>query len=66
MKRIEELELAVDSLPEEEYCRFRRWFLTRDWNKWDKQIEDDSNSGKLDFLIQEANEAKSGNKLKNL
>ena len=26
----------------------------KDWDKWDKQIEEDSKSGKLDFLIAEA------------
>jgi len=30
MTRIEELERAVASLPEEEYNRFRRWLLERD------------------------------------
>ncbi len=26
----------------------------KDWDKWDKQIEADSKSGKLDFLISDA------------
>ena len=26
----------------------------KDWDKWDKQIEVDSESGKLDFLIADA------------
>jgi len=54
MIKLEELEMAVVSLPEEEYNRFRRWFLERDWERWDKQIEEDSQAGKLDFLIEEA------------
>ena len=66
MTKIEELEIVVDSLPEEEYRRFRRWFLERDWDKWDKQIAEDSTSGKLDILIQEASRAKINNKIKNL
>ena len=53
MTQIEELEIAVGSLPEKEYRRFRRWFLERDWDKWDQQITEDSMSGKLDILIQD-------------
>ena len=66
MTRIEELERAVTSLPEEEYSQFRRWFLDRDWEKWDREIEADAASGKLDFLRQEAAEAKKNNQLKDL
>ena len=37
---------------------FRQWFLEEDWKRWDEEIEEDSKSGKLDFLIREAREAK--------
>jgi hypothetical protein len=66
MSRLREIELAIDSLPEEEYSQFRRWFLERDWVKWDRQIEADSASGKLDFLVREAQEAKTKGTLKSL
>jgi hypothetical protein len=66
MTKLREIELAIDSLPEEEYGEFRRWFLERDWAKWDRQIEADSASGKLDFLIMEAQEAKAKGTLKPL
>jgi len=52
--RIEEIENAVTSLPIEEYRQFRNWFLERDWMQWDKKIQADSESGKLDFLVKEA------------
>jgi hypothetical protein len=58
MTKIEELEIAVTSLPAEEYSQFRRWFFDCDWEKWDREIEADAESGKLDFLLQEAAEAK--------
>ena len=54
MTRIEQIEAAVASLPEEEYAQFRQWFLDRDWEKWDREIEADSQAGRLDFLIREA------------
>jgi len=64
MTKVEELEMAVASLPEDQYSEFRRWFLERDWENWDRQIEEDSKAGKLDFLVKEALEAKRTGKLK--
>lgn len=66
MSKVEELEKAIELLPEEEYKQLRQWFSEKDWHKWDQQIEADSKSGKLDFLLQEALEAKSKNKLREL
>ncbi len=63
MTKIEELEKAVTSLPEEEYSQFRRWFLDRDWAEWDREIEADAAGGKLDFLRQEAAGAKRNHQL---
>ena len=60
--QIEEIQVAIESLPPEKYARLRRWFSERDWDKWDRQIEADSSAGKLDFFIKEAlNEKKQGN-----
>lgn len=54
MTKVQEIQAAIESLPREEYLRLRQWFVERDWEQWDKQIEADSEAGKLDFLIQEA------------
>ena len=66
MTQLEKLENAVACLPEEEYREFRRWFLEQDWKQWDRQIEEDSEIGKLDFLVREALEAKKSGRLKDL
>ncbi len=66
MTRLEELERAVASLSDEEYREFRRWFLERDWEEWDRQIAEDAEAGKLDFLVKEAREAKKAGQLKDL
>jgi hypothetical protein len=66
MSKLEDLEMVIDALPEEEYAELRRWFLQRDWAKWDRQIEADSASGRLDFLAQEAQQAKARETLKDL
>jgi hypothetical protein len=66
MTKLEELEKAIDGLPEEEYRQFRHWFLEKDWERWDRQIAEDSRTGKLDFLVQEGLEAKREKRLGNL
>jgi len=57
MTNVADLQTAVASLPEREYSQFRRWLLERDWREWDREIEEDSKAGKLDFLFQEAAQA---------
>ncbi len=66
MTTVEELEMAVDSLTQEEYSRFRSWFLHRDWEKWDHEIQEDAKAGRLDFLVREAVEAKHRKSLRDL
>ncbi|MBW2312510.1 MAG: hypothetical protein JRF35_15825 [Deltaproteobacteria bacterium] len=66
MSKIERIQTKIESLSDEEYSKLRQWFSERDWEKWDRQIEEDSGSGKLDFLIKEALDEKSKGNLKEL
>ena len=66
MTKVHEIQAAIESLPKEEYIRLRQWFSERDWDEWDKQIEEDSKAGKLDFLTREASEEKTNRRLKDL
>jgi hypothetical protein len=66
MSDINEIKRAIESLSRNQYMRLRKWFAERDWKLWDKQIEADSDSGKLDFLMNEALEEKKENKLKSI
>ena len=54
MSELEELEKRVRSLSAEELARFRAWFYEFDHQLWDRQIETDSNAGKLDQLAAES------------
>ena len=56
MPSITEIQQAILVLPKDEYARLREWLSDLDWERWDKQIEIDSESGQLDFLIGEAGE----------
>ncbi len=66
MTRVQEIQAAIEALPREEYARLREWFAQRDWDLWDRQIEADSENGRLDFLIKEAREGKNKGKLKDI
>jgi hypothetical protein len=66
MIKVQEIQSAIESLPQAEYVRLRQWFSERDWERWDKQIEADSEAGKLDFLIKEALDEKAKGRLKEL
>ncbi len=61
MSRVEEIEQAIDSLPPEEFRRVVTWIREREQDLWDRQIDEDSASGKLDALFAEAEaESKAG------
>ena len=66
MANIAKIQEDILSLSETDYLQLKQWFDELKWNKWDRQIEEDSNTGRLDFLIDEAREAKGKGTLKNL
>jgi hypothetical protein len=66
MTTVEQIQVAIQSLPLREYTRLKGWFTERDWKLWDQQIEKDSEAGKLDFLIQEALTEKARGRLQEL
>lgn len=51
---VAEIEKAVARLSPEELAEFRAWFQEFDMEEWDRQIARDSESGKLDELIEQA------------
>jgi hypothetical protein len=50
----QELKKAIAELPPEELAELRAWFYEYDMDAWDRQIARDSESGKLDKLIERA------------
>lgn len=58
MGKIEMIERDVERLDDESFAAFREWFLAHENKRWDRQIEDDSKSGKLDSLIEDAMSAR--------
>ena len=66
MTRLEEVQAAIEQLSDEEFAQLRRWLSEKDWEAWDRQIEQDSESGALDFLVEEALEEKAKGLLRKL
>ena len=65
-KTLRKFKKAILALSETDYQLLRQWLNELDKDEWDRQIETDSNAGKLDFLIVEALEAQKEGTLKNL
>jgi hypothetical protein len=66
MSKVEELKQEIESLSGEEFAEVYRWLSEKDWERWDKEIEADSQSGRLEFLLREAKREKSEGTLRKL
>jgi len=66
MSRVEALKAQIESLPSDEFAEIFRWLSEKEWERWDKEIEADSQTGKLDFLVSEGREEKAKGTLKDL
>lgn len=66
MSTVSEIQQAIISLSKSDYAQLRRWLNEFDWEEWDQQIEADSDDGKLDFLVDQATEAKRNGTLEGL
>ena len=54
MPELKALEEAVEALNPSALAEFRRWFAEFDAAAWDRQLDADLTSGKLDALLVEA------------
>ena len=54
MTQVEQLEQHIAELDDASFSKLCEWFIEFEQARWDKQLEADSNAGKLDFLINAA------------
>jgi hypothetical protein len=54
MTKVQQIESQIKNLSPEELAEFRKWFAEFDNELWDRQLEDDAQSGKLDHLANRA------------
>ena len=62
MNKIEAIEKQIESLSQEELAAFRQWYHEFDGLVWDRQLEGDIRTGKLDALADEAIDAQKSGK----
>ena len=66
MSKIEKLKTDIEKLSSEDAAELFRWLSEREWESWDKEMEGDSQAGRLDFLVREARQEKARGTLKEL
>ncbi|HUY15109.1 MAG TPA: hypothetical protein VMX16_16000 [Terriglobia bacterium] len=66
MPKIDELKADIERLPSNEVAELFRWLSEKEWERWDAEIEADSQAGRLDFLEREAHEEKAKGTLKEM
>ncbi len=66
MSKIDALKAEIERLSNKEFAELSRWLSEKDWERWDREIEADSQAGRLDFLVREAREEKVQGTLKDL
>jgi hypothetical protein len=54
MSTVPEIEAAIRQLPPDDLAEFRRWFAQFDAERWDRQLDKDVATGRLDELADEA------------
>jgi hypothetical protein len=66
MSKLQLIQAEIETLTSDDFSYLKNWINELDEQKWDRQIEEDSNAGKLDFLMEEALLEKSKNQLQEL
>jgi hypothetical protein len=66
MDRVEALEREIGALDDAEFQRLAAWITEREAELWDAEIARDSEAGRLDFLIEEAERERRAGTLGNL
>jgi len=66
MTRFDKITAQIADLPREEFARLRRWITERDWQEWNQEIKADCDSGRLDFLVEDARQEKREGRLGDL
>ena len=58
MTGVTELQKAILDLSETEYTELRRWLRDQDWERWEREFDEDVRTGRLDALAADALRAK--------
>ena len=48
MTTVSKLQEAILGLSEADYSKLRRWLLDKDWERWEREFDEDVRAGKAD------------------
>ncbi len=54
MTTVQLIEEQIQHLDNQSFAALRNWFVEYEHTRWDRQIAADSEAGKLDFMLDEA------------
>ena len=66
MTSIEKIKNEITCLSKADFQSLRRWIADHDWGLWEDEIINDAATGKLDFLVNEAEKDSYSGKLESL
>jgi hypothetical protein len=66
MTKLQLIQTEIETLTDNEFTYLKNWINEFDAQQWENQIEEDSNLGRLDFLIEESLLEKSKGQLREL
>ena len=58
MTTVTDLQKAILALSESEYAELRRWMVDEDWERWEREFDEDVKAGLLDELAADALKAR--------
>jgi hypothetical protein len=64
VSRVEEIERAIQELSSDEFARIAQRVRALEQERWDAELDRDASSGKLDFLIAEAQDDREEGRLR--
>jgi hypothetical protein len=56
MTKVEALQEEIEKLDHDEFAKLYAWIRERDWEEWDREIEEDAAAGRLDEIVKQARE----------
>ncbi|HSR09537.1 MAG TPA: hypothetical protein VLM42_20570 [Bryobacteraceae bacterium] len=64
MSRVEQIERAIQELSPEEFAQLAQYIRSLEQERWERQLDNEAASGKLDFLQNEVRKERESGTLK--
>ena len=65
MQTVSEIKQTIMDLPEAEFSQLMKWVWDHDWERWDRQLQEDIKAGRLESIKEKVLEARKQGALAN-